>query len=292
LDNQPENGLQATPPGAQPQPPARPGEAGGRIEALVALVAALRGPHGCPWDREQTAANLRPYLLEEAHEVAAALDTADWDALRQELGDLLFQIVFLASLAQSENRFALGDVIDTVHRKMVDRHPHVFGEAHERLPDAAAVRSSWEKRKASREKEPGTLLDGVATSLPSLVAAYRLTQKAAGVGFDWPEASGVLEKLDEELTELRAELRPTTSSPSGAPDRVEEEIGDLLFTVANLARKLHVDPEAALAKTNLKFRRRFAQVERGIVANGRNLSDATLAEMDRLWQESKATEGD
>jgi MazG family protein len=258
---------------------------------LVALVATLRGPEGCPWDREQTAANLRPYLLEEAHEVAAALDGGDWESLRHELGDLLFQIVFLASLAQSEQRFALEDVIDAVHRKMVDRHPHVFGEASERLADAAAVRSSWEKRKASREKAPGGLLDGVAPSLPALVAALRLTQKAAGVGFDWPDAGGVLEKLDEEIGEVRRAMRgvedPALGSAATA-SRVEEELGDLLFTTANLARKLHVDPEAALAKANLKFRRRFAQVERGIAAAGRRLGEATMAEMDRLWEESKA----
>jgi len=274
-----------TEPIGKPEPETSAGEA---LAALVRLMARLRAE--CPWDRKQTFRDLSGYLLEESYEALDALARGSLPELEGELGDLLFQIVFLASLAQSESRFALGDVIDTVHRKMVDRHPHVFGAAHERLADAAAVRSSWEKRKASQEKEPGTLLDGVASSLPSLVAAYRLTQKAAGVGFDWPDAGGVVEKLDEELSELRAELGSATSSPSGAPDRVEEEIGDLLFTVANLARKLHLDPEAALAKTNLKFRRRFAFVESAIAATGRNLSEATLAEMDSLWQESKRTE--
>jgi MazG family protein len=289
LDDKPETSPSQAPSPSGQRLPARPAQAAGRIEALVALVAILRGENGCPWDREQTAADLRPYLLEEAHEVAAALDGGDWEALRNELGDLLFQIVFLASLAQSAGRFALPDVIDAVHRKMVERHPHVFGEPHERLNDAAAVRSSWEKRKASRETTPGGHLDGVAPSLPALVAALRLTQKAAGVGFDWPDAAGVLEKLGEEIRELEAALRQSAAE-AAATAGIEDEIGDLLFTVANLARKLRLDPEAALAKTNLKFRRRFAFVESAIAANGRNLSEATLAEMDSLWRQSKRTE--
>jgi ATP diphosphatase len=259
-----------------------PGPASGRLEALVELVSALRGPEGCPWDRAQTAADLRAYLLEEAHEVAAALDADDWDALRAELGDLLFQVVFLASLAHDAGAFDLGAVIDGVHRKMVERHPHVFGDHSAR--DAAQVRESWERRKAE-QRAGDSHLDGVASSLPALVAAYRLTQKAAGVGFDWPDADAVLDKLDEELAELRA-----ARGGERASEGVREEVGDILFTAANLARKLGVDPEGALARANLKFRSRFAAIERGLAAAGRRLGAATLDELDRLWEEAKRAE--
>lgn len=256
------------------------------MEALVELVETLRGPNGCPWDRAQSAADLRAYLLEEAHEAAAALDANDWQALRGELGDLLFQIVFLASLARAAGAFDLGVVIDAVHAKMIERHPHVFhtGEDRPQPVDAEGVREAWERRKAERP-ERDSLLGGVAPSLPALVAAYRLTQKAAGVGFDWPDADAVLAKLDEELLELGAARAAPVEQ-----DRVRDEIGDVLFTVANLARKLDVDPEGALARTNLKFRRRFAVVERGLAASGRSLSSATLAEMDRLWEAAKEKE--
>jgi MazG family protein len=259
----------------RPTPP----PAHGRLEALVELVETLRGPDGCPWDREQRAADLRAYLLEEAHEAAAALDRDDWDGLRGELGDLLFQIVFLASLARQGGAFDLAAVIDGVHAKMIERHPHVFGGGE--AADAAAVRASWERRKA-REPRSNSLLAGVEDSLPALVAAYRLTQKAAGVGFDWPDVAGVLDKLGEELEELGA-------AGTAAADR-REEIGDILFTVANLARKLEVDPEGALARANLKFRRRFAAIEQGIAGAGGSLGATTLDEMERLWNEAKNAE--
>jgi ATP diphosphatase len=257
---------------------------------LLALVERLRAPDGCPWDREQTLGDLRAYLLEEAHETADALDRGDWDALASELGDLLFQVAFLTTLAVEQNRFPPHEPLARAFAKMVDRHPHVFGDAE--AADARAVRQGWERRKLAERAGRGSLLDGAAApTLPALVAAYRLTQKAAGVGFDWPDAEAVLDKLHEELDEVRVEMR------GGAPGddaerrrRLRDELGDLLFAVANLARHLEVDPEAALAAANLKFRRRFAAVERGLAARGRSLAEATLAEMDELWSAAKRDE--
>jgi ATP diphosphatase len=254
------------------------------LSALKALVARLRAPDGCPWDREQGIGDLRAYLLEEAHEVAAAIDSGDLGELEGELGDLLFQVVFVAALAEEAGAFDLDKVMTRIHAKMVARHPHVFGG--EELADAQAVREAWERRKLREKERAGSLLDGVTASLPALVAAFRLTQKAAGIGFDWIDAQAVLAKLDEELAEVRAELA------SAQPDheQVRAEIGDLLFTVANLARKLEIDPEAALAQSNLKFRRRFAEVERGLAANGVELGSASLEQMDALWDEAKRRE--
>ncbi len=295
----------------------------GDIGKLVDLVGRLRGPGGCPWDREQELADLRAYLLEEAHEAAAALDDvvasggapADGDAcgsggtkaerawreLGDELGDLLFQAAFVIRLGEEAGHLERRRVVDGVHAKMVARHPHVFppaggvadGEGEEEgeteeLEDAAAVSRAWERRKLEQRKLAGgeatSLLAGVPTSLPALLAAYRLTQKAAGVGFDWPDAATVLAKVDEELAELKAEVDAGNTEGSG------EEVGDLLFTVANLARKLGHDPEAALAAANAKFRRRFAAVEAGLKERGRPLAEAELEEMDALWEASKRQE--
>jgi len=220
------------------------------LQKLLDLVARLRAPDGCPWDREQKLADIRAYFLEEAHEVAGAIDGGDWGELAEELGDLLFQIAFIGRLAEEAGAFSLSQVIDRVHHKMVTRHPHVFGD--EVLADAQAVRQAWERRKLREEPGRASLLAGVPASLPALLAAYRLTQKAAGVGFDWPDAGAVLAKVDEETAELREALA------GGDREALREEVGDLLFTLANLARKLDLDPEAALAAANLKFRRRFA----------------------------------
>lgn len=256
------------------------------LARLTALVARLRAPDGCPWDREQTVPDLRAYLLEEAHEVAAAIDSGDRAALSGELGDLLFQVAFLARLAEEEGSFTLAEPIAAVEAKMIERHPHVFGG--EALADAAAVRAAWERRKV-REPSGGrrSLLDGAtAATLPALVAAYRLTQKAAGVGFDWREPGEVLAKLDEEIVELKAEI----AAPAPDRDRLREEIGDLLFTVANLARHLELDPEAALAAANLKFRRRFGEVESALAESGTDLADASLAEMESAWNAAKRRE--
>jgi ATP diphosphatase len=284
----------------EPKRPLRPAPApsAGRIEALAELVEVLRGPDGCPWDRAQKALDLRAYLLEEAHEVAAALDEGEWPALRAELGDLLFQVVFLASLAREAGAFSLADVVDGVHHKMVERHPHVFsagsdgaqrsdGSRSADLKDAEDVRQAWERRKVEQRAQDGTegsLLAGVSRSLPALVASYRLTQKAAGVGFDWPDTSGVFAKLTEETAELRRAI------DAGSADAAREEVGDLLFTVANLARKLNVDPEAALAGTNLKFRRRFEAVERALSRDGERLGDVGLDRLDELWNRAKEAE--
>ena len=254
------------------------------LDSLRALVARLRAPNGCPWDREQRLGDLRAYLLEEAHEVADAIDRADLAELEGELGDLLFQVVFIAALAAEAGGGDLDAVVRRIHAKMVARHPHVFGGAE--LADAQAVREAWERRKLSEEKREGSLLDGVAASVPALVASYRMTQKAAGVGFDWPTADAVLAKLDEELAEVRAEL----ARGDAGREALRAEIGDLLFTLANLARKLEIDPEAALAQTNLKFRRRFRSIEESLAGQGKKLGEASLAELDALWERAKAAE--
>jgi nucleoside triphosphate diphosphatase len=249
------------------------------LQKLLDLVARLRAPDGCPWDREQKLADVRAYLLEEAHEVAGAIDGGDWGELAEELGDLLFQVAFIGRLAEEAGAFSLSQVVDRVHHKMVTRHPHVFGD--EVLADAHAVRQAWERRKLREEPGRASLLAGVPASLPALLGAYRLTQKAAGVGFDWPDAGAVLAKVDEETAELREALA------EGDREALREEVGDLLFTLANLARKLDLDPEAALAGTNLKFRHRFEQVEKGLAARGKSTAEATLEEMDALWEAAK-----
>lgn len=249
------------------------------LQKLLDLVARLRAPEGCPWDREQTLNDVRAYLLEEAHELAGAIDGGDWDELVEELGDLLFQVAFIGRLAEEAGAFSLSQVIDGVYRKMVDRHPHVFGD--EVLPDAEAVRQAWERRKLRAEPKRESLFSGVPASLPALLGAYRLTQKAAGVGFDWPDAAAVLAKAEEEIAEVKEALA------GGKRDAVRDEVGDLLFTLANLARKLDVDPEAALAGTNRKFRQRFAKIEEGLAAQGKTAAEATLEEMDALWEAAK-----
>ena len=265
-------------PAAPGAPPIQPRGAAD-LQPLLDLVERLRAPGGCPWDREQRLADLRAYLLEEAHELAAAIDGGDWAEIASELGDLLFQAAFIGRLGAETGAFALAQSIEGVRRKMVARHPHVFGD--EELGDAAAVRAAWERRKLQEEPARASLLAGVPASLPALLAAYRLTQKAAGVGFDWPAATAVIDKAEEEIGELRGAIA------AGEAAAVREEVGDLLFTVANLARKLDVDPEAALAGANLKFRRRFGHVEQGLAALGKPLGEATLAEMDALWDEAK-----
>ncbi len=255
------------------------------MKILDDLVARLRGPDGCPWDREQTLTDLRAYLLEEAHEVAGALDAQDWDGLQEEMGDLLFQLAFLGRLNDEAGRFSLSDSIATVHRKMVDRHPHVFGDANVG-GDATGLSSSevaeaWERRKLEERSNESSVLDGVNPSLPGLVTSYRMTQKAAGVGFDWDSVDGVFAKVREELAEVE-------SAQQEGAIRTLEEIGDLLFAVANLARHLGVDPEAALARSNLEFRRRFRFIERTLAENNRRVTDASLEEMEALWKRAKS----
>jgi MazG family protein len=265
------------------------------LQSLDALVARLRGPGGCPWDREQGFDEIRAYLLEEAHEVADAIDRRDWRGLSEELGDLMFQLAFLGRLSEEQGRPGLERSIEVVVDKMIERHPHVFGETTgsgaeaepgARAPqplDADAVAAAWERRKLGSKSDRGSLLDGLAASMPSLLVSYRMTQKAAGVGFDWGSPAEVLDKVKEEIGELEAALASDRS-------KAQEEIGDLLFAVANLARHLGVDPEAAAARTNLKFRRRFRHIEDRLRAQGRRVDQATLAEMDALWEEAKANE--
>jgi MazG family protein len=260
------------------------------LASLDALVARLRGPGGCPWDREQGFDEIRAYLLEEAHEVADAIDRRDWDGLAEELGDLSFQLAFLGRLSEEQGRPGLERSIETVIDKMIERHPHVFGDDGARAAgaplDADAVAAAWERRKlASNPDRDGSLLDGLAASMPSLLVAYRMTQKASGVGFDWGSPEEVLAKVKEEIGELEAAL-------ASEPDRARDEIGDLLFAVANLARHLGIDPEAATARTNLEFRRRFRHIEDRLREQGRRLDQATLEEMDALWEEAKAVKAD
>ena len=253
------------------------------IHKLLQLVARLRAPDGCPWDREQTLPDLRAYVLEEAHEVASAIDDGSPAELCGELGDLLFQVVFIARLAEEAGDFDLAAVIDGIHHKMVERHPHVFGD--ERLETRGAVQQSWERRKLENQKGDRAFLDGVPNSLPALLGAYRITQKVAGVGFDWSHPEEIAEKIREELAEVEETL--DNDSPR---ERVKEEIGDLLFAVANLARFLDLDPEAALAAANRKFRRRFTAVEKGLEARGVGLADAGLEVLDAEWEAVKRRE--
>jgi MazG family protein len=270
------------------------------FEELVALMSRLRSPEGCPWDREQTYATLAPMLLEEAYEAFEAVEEAREgrpSELRDELGDLLFQIVFYAQVARERGEFDIGDVIEQIHAKMVRRHPHVFGDAS--AEDSETVLRNWEAIKAEERRAAGkdvrgderaSLLDGVSARTPALMEAHQLATKAARVGFDWQRASDIFDKIQEELDELRAALAEQEGDEDeGAAARVREELGDLLFAVANLARHLQVEPEAALKLTNRKFRRRFRHIERGLRARGRDLESATLDEMEELWQEAKKT---
>lgn len=263
------------------------------LGSLTALVARLRQPDGCPWDREQQLADLRAYLIEEAHEVATAIDANDWPAIVEELGDLLFQIAFVIRLGEESGDTELGAVIDGIRKKMIARHPHVFGD--ESADDADAVRRSWERRKARASDR--SLLAGLPSSLPALLFAFRMTQKAAGVGFDWDRSEAVLAKLHEEIGELEVEIAATQSlqesgSPAGGQqrDRLEDELGDVLFTAANLGRHLGLDPEAALARANTKFRRRFERVEAMLAEAGQTLARVDQAALEALWQRVKAEE--
>ncbi|MDQ3585154.1 MAG: nucleoside triphosphate pyrophosphohydrolase [Pyrinomonadaceae bacterium] len=266
---------------------------------LVALMARLRSPAGCPWDREQTYATLAPMLLEEAYEAFEAVEEARGGRpaeLRAELGDLLFQIVFYAQVAAERGEFTIDEVIDAIHSKMVRRHPHVFGDAS--AADSAEVLKNWEAIKAEEKRAAGkeqtkdeSLLDGVSTKAPALMEAHQLTTKAARVGFDWQSVADIFGKLHEEIEELRAAIH--ASAESGTPPqaatqtRVREELGDVLFAVTNIARHLQIEPEAALKLTNRKFRRRFRHIEQGLKERGRTPDEATIEEMEELWQEAK-----
>jgi nucleoside triphosphate diphosphatase len=276
---------------------------------LVELMARLRGPGGCPWDREQTYDTIKPFLLEETYEVVDAIGRRDWDELASELGDLMLQVVFFAQMAAEDKHFTIEDVIERIHTKMVRRHPHVFGAA--QADTAADVLRNWEKLKAEEKKQqlagrgetyqpPESVLDGVSSSIPSLMEAYQLSSRAAHVGFDWKRLEDLFEKMREEMAELATEASgmsmngksdgsngavPATSLDQFAA--LEDEAGDLLFTAVNVARFLKVDPESALRKTNRKFRHRFQWIERELKKSGKSPRDATLEEMDALWNRSK-----
>lgn len=260
----------------------------GKIDALLAIMARLRDPQdGCPWDLEQSYATIAPYTIEEAYEVAEAIERGDREELKDELGDLLFQVVFHAQMAKEEGAFDFADVVRAVCEKMIRRHPHVFGDETQR--EAGAVKGRWEEIKAAEKaaKAPAgaSLLDDVPFALPALSRAVKLQNRAARAGFDWPEISQVIDKLNEEMLELSAEV-----AKGGEADRLEDEMGDLLFVYANLARHLKVDPEAALRRANAKFRRRFGRIEEKLAADGRTPAQSNLEEMDALWNEAKREE--
>lgn len=271
---------------------------GKAFEALVALQARLRAPNGCPWDREQTHDSLRTYLIEEAYEVLDALDSGDARKFADELGDLLLQIVFHAQLAAERGTFDIADVIEQIYTKMVRRHPHVFGNV--RAKTSAQVLKNWEQLKAEeRAKGPVTdpqsvqasILDPVPRSLPALGEAHQLTRRAANVGFDWPDVNGIFDKLAEETAELKATLGGPGSGGRSA-EKMEEEVGDLLFVGVNLARFLGLDAEIALKKANRKFAQRFREMERIAAESGQKLSGLSPAKLHALWNEVKGASGD
>jgi len=256
------------------------------IARLIEIMAALRTPgSGCPWDLEQTFRTIAPYTLEEAYEVADAIARGDLTDLKDELGDLLLQVAFHARMAEEQGAFDFGDVVETVTAKLVRRHPHVFADAEGRT--AEAVEGLWERIKANEKADRGQMapvaaLAGVQVALPALTRALKLQDKAGCVGFDWNDPRTVLAKIREEADEIEAELDD--------PNKAAAEVGDLLFAVVNLARHLGADPEDVLRQTNLKFERRFGSIERALAARGKTPKDATLAEMDALWDEAKAAE--
>jgi len=291
---------------------------GERFERVVEIMARLRAPGGCPWDREQSFDTIKPYTLEETYEVLEAIDNHDWKELTGELGDLLLQVLFYSQMAREEGHFSIDDVLERLANKLVDRHPHVFGEVKADTP--AEVLRNWEalkseeKRKraaavggtkATDEDEP-SVLAGVSSKMPALLEAHKLSSRAAHVGFDWPELEGLFAKLEEETQELRAELKdlPVTGESvgrgvagSGKPqvpvavrERLEDEVGDLFFVLVNIARYLSLDPESALRKTNRKFKRRFQWMEERLRANGRGPAQASMDELEELWQQAKQQE--
>lgn len=257
--------------------------AGEKFQRLVEIMARLRGPDGCPWDREQTFDSIKPYTLEETYEVLDAIDRRDWPDFAEELGDFLLQAVFYAQMASEQQLFGIGDALDAINRKLVRRHPHVFGD--QSAETAGDVKKIWGEVKAAEKKDKGkqaeTLLGGVPRALPALVEAQQIASRAAGVGFDWENAEQVVEKLHEELAEF-AEARRRASQ-----DELEDELGDMLFVIVNMARFAKVDPEQALRRSNAKFRERFGHIEQRLAERGKRLEDSNIQEMEALWQEAK-----
>jgi nucleoside triphosphate diphosphatase len=291
---------------------------GERFERAVSIMAKLRGPGGCPWDREQTFDSIKPYTLEETYEVLEAIDNRDWSELPGELGDLLLQVLFYSEMAAENKRFSIDDVLDRLSNKLVDRHPHVFGNV--TAESSAEVLRNWEAIKAEekkkrlqagggkseKEQKPESVLAGVSSAMPALLEAHKLSSRAAHVGFDWPEIGGLFDKLQEETTELQEELKhvpaPAGPVPKGiagsgkvqVPEelrhRLEEELGDLFFVLVNIARYLSLDSESALKKANRKFKRRFQWMEDQLRASGRAPQQATTDELETLWQQAKQQE--
>jgi MazG family protein len=293
---------------------------GERFERAVAIMARLRAPGGCPWDREQTFDSIKPYTLEETYEVLEAIDQRDWDELSGELGDLLLQVLFYSEMSKEQGTFTIDEVLDKLSGKLIHRHPHVFGDV--QAETASDVVRNWEAIKAEEKKKrleagggkaaknpeaPNSVLAGVSSSMPALLEAHKLSSRAAHVGFDWPDVEGLFDKLREETNELREELkefpepgpRPQARGIAGsgkiqAPDdlrvRLEGEVGDLFFVLVNIARYLSVDPESALKKTNRKFKRRFQWMEQRLQESGRSPEQATTEELESLWQQAKELE--
>jgi MazG family protein len=264
-------------------------DAGSAFQALVDIMARLRGPHGCPWDREQTLASLRAFLLEETHEVLDAIDRGDVGALRGEIGDLIFEGVFLAQVCADAGQFTVADSLRAIARKLIRRHPHIFDPNGRPLDTPGEVHQQWEQIKAAEQADAGerrSVLRGLPRSLPSLLRAYEIGTRVAAVGFDWAKTEDVVAKIEEEVAELRAAVA------AEGPARSEEEMGDLLFSIANLSRKLGIDPESALRKANEKFTARFTALEEALHARGRSVHDASLEEMEGMWSEVKRRAGD
>ncbi len=262
-------------------------QAGEKFGELVSLMERLRAPGGCPWDREQTFDTIKPYLLEETYEVMDAIDARDWTGLAEELGDLLLQPVFFAEMAREQGLFDLADSLDAINQKLIRRHPHVFGQVFAETADD--VKTRWDEIKKQEKAARGavssaSILDSVPRALPALVEADKLGHKTAKVGFEWKDIAGVLEKLQEEASEL------AEAQAGGNSAAIEHELGDLLFNVVNLARFLKVDPEQALRKTNGRFRKRFAHIEQVLIEQGVTLEEAPLEQMEELWQAAKRLE--
>ncbi len=297
-----------------------PPTTGERFERAVAIMARLRAPGGCPWDREQTFDSIKPFTLEETYEVLEAIDNRDWDELSGELGDLLLQVLFYSEMSKQQGTFSIDDVLDRLSTKLVDRHPHVFGNV--QAETSSEVIRNWEALKAEEKKkrlargsgkaakpneQTQSVLAGVSTAMPSLLEAHKLSARAAQVGFDWPNVDGLFDKLHEETEELREQLkefpapgpRPQYRNIAGSGKqkvsdelraRMEEEVGDLFFVLVNVARYLSIDPESALKKTNRKFKRRFQWMEEHLRASGRSPEQATMEELEALWQQAKRLE--
>ena len=250
------------------------------LEELIKIMAALRSEKGCPWDKEQTMESLKPFIVEEAYEVLEAIDEKNSEAVKEELGDLLFQVVFQCQIAKEKGEFEMADVIEKIGKKMIARHPHVFGDADYKTTEEVLVH--WEAQKKREGKQRESLLEGVPRTLPSLLRAHRLQDRAARVGFDWDKIEDVMKKLDEEIGEFKDAMARKEEIA------IEEELGDVLFMLVNISRFIGVNPEDALRKTISKFISRFRYIEMAAADSGRKLSDMTLAEMDALWDEAKA----